>query len=747
MSHKLWNEELLPFADYAQKLARYFHFPHAHIAALNQEGEEQKPDWKTQKHYLTPRQLWDYHQNPAILTGTRFGEETYRGLIDIDAGSKYHPNQSQYALDGIREALENVGLTRPIITQSSWSEGIHLIYPFATPIGTWKLACLLYHTLTSAGFQIKAGQLETFPNKKRYAPKGFSNYKAHRLPLQPNSGSFVLDEDLQPLQSSIPQFVQMLDWAAAGQDLELLKVALDAAKQKERMLRAYQQGKIKEWHSEWEFQIAQGLTGYHQTNEFLMLVGAYGVVWERITDILLLAKYIEETAVNASGYATYCRHQHNISQRSLEVARCVTKFWFPYGTGGEERRTCTYSQLYNSLPSDREPQSKIISINQNQQLRTERQEMLKTVVADLIEEKQLPASVSDREQAINQKARELGSTGYSRRTLHRSAYKPLWHPEYIPASEIPSEADSAFTAAPVVSDNNPIVSEPDGQPLANSILHSCPHNLPELPEERAATNIAGEECVPAAEIVAEQESQPQITPWETGEKNLEKNKSPEPILKNNSEPQITPLPNMKVFVGTPSPQNLDFPKKVHQTDRAIEHIQSTENPINSKTSKQIQNFNDSQFIQEIEEIEQNSPNSEQIGLDLESQSKTEELELSIDKLDLSPQNSDAAKNSHKPDLSAIAILWWTAHALYPTFELAFVGEKAVCCTVWLKDVKRPQLQVINPGQRVLPCPELVHSLHPQLVYVRPVEGAEDWQEDQGIAVRLVDLTSAGERSP
>jgi hypothetical protein len=50
----------------------------------------------------------------------------------------------------------------------------------------------------------------------------------------------------------------------------------------------------------------------------------------------------------------------------------------------------------------------------------------------------------------------------------------------------------------------------------------------------------------------------------------------------------------------------------------------------------------------------------------------------------------------------------------------------------------PKIHSIEPGTHVRLCRGVRHSLHPQLVYVKPCTGAEDWLE--GIAVSLSSLT-------
>lgn len=143
-----------------------------------------KPIWNTIRGYpLRPRVLWKLWQDAQSLVGVRFTHDTYYALIDIDAGSEHcHPA----AIATIRAALETIGITRTLLLRSSWSGGLHLYIPLPEPVGTFNLAVALKECLKAQGFVLEAGQLEIFPNVKRWgnaAANDFSEYNGHRLPL------------------------------------------------------------------------------------------------------------------------------------------------------------------------------------------------------------------------------------------------------------------------------------------------------------------------------------------------------------------------------------------------------------------------------------------------------------------------------------------------------------------------------------------------------------------------------------
>ena len=72
--------------------------------------------------------------------------------------------------------------------------------PEAAP--TFDLAVSLKECLKAQGIPLKAGQVEIFPNVKAFGVSIFVEYAAHRLPLQPGSGSCQLDDALKPILSA-----------------------------------------------------------------------------------------------------------------------------------------------------------------------------------------------------------------------------------------------------------------------------------------------------------------------------------------------------------------------------------------------------------------------------------------------------------------------------------------------------------------------------------------------------------------
>jgi hypothetical protein len=66
----------------------------------------------------------------------------------------------------IRAALETIGITRTLLTRSSWNGGLHLYLPFAELVNTFNLAVTLKECLKSQGFRLKAGAAGDLPQRQ-----------------------------------------------------------------------------------------------------------------------------------------------------------------------------------------------------------------------------------------------------------------------------------------------------------------------------------------------------------------------------------------------------------------------------------------------------------------------------------------------------------------------------------------------------------------------------------------------------
>ena len=143
---------------------------------------------------------------------------------------------------------------------------MHLYFPFQVAQNTWELAIVVTTLLENAGFRLTGGQLELFPNPRPYAIEGsLSLFNAHRLPLQ--AGSYLLDNDFQPIWSDQHTFVQHWQFAQNRNTVE--------RKTLQQLLKQFQRkqyrisGKAEKFVNDLNAEIELGWTGAGQTNRLL----------------------------------------------------------------------------------------------------------------------------------------------------------------------------------------------------------------------------------------------------------------------------------------------------------------------------------------------------------------------------------------------------------------------------------------------------------------------------------------------
>jgi len=286
--------------------------------------------WRTLNYELRPRSLWRDWQDPHKLVGVRFGHTTTYAMIDLDASGRYCKLTS---VNEIRFALETIGIARTIPIQSSVSGGVHLYIPLPTEIPTFDLACVIEQCLLAQGFEVDKGHLEIFPNTKTYGVDRFIEYNGHRLPLQPQSGSCLLDDDLNPIGDRLHDFCATWEWAAQGQDIEMLRTALPHGREarKQESHRRKLSRAASEWKADLDDEITEGWTGPGQTNRLVKAIAERGHVFEGLEGADLV-NYIIDTAISTPGYYEYCGHQPEIHKRARDWSRSIPKLYWPYGT-------------------------------------------------------------------------------------------------------------------------------------------------------------------------------------------------------------------------------------------------------------------------------------------------------------------------------------------------------------------------------------------------------------------------------
>lgn len=431
----------LPADPQGQRLCEIFgRYLYCSIYADAPEDATAKPQWHTQRRYkLKNRILYRDWQDPEKLIGVRPGHTTAYALLDIDIDSPYHPRQDANAIARIEAILETIGITRTLHIRSSWSEGIHLYIPLPEPVKTFDFAVALKNCLEPQGFKLKQGQLECFPNVKAYGNIIKTEYLAHRLPLQPASGSCLLDEAFNPGSSQLADFLNQWDITAAGQDIQTLKQALPLARKNRFKKVRNRLGKVESWKRDLETVIAEGWSGPSQTNQLLKEIGCYGHVFLGNTGEALV-DFIYQQTISSPGYEKWCRHQREIRMRSRVWATAVEKYYWPIGSYGKARQTIASTTA--AAVNDLRAQSA--------------QESIRAAMQQLEAAGNLPQRVTARAEAIRKAQASLSSTSSSLETLYKAENKKLWHPDYYllncDLNEQSPEENDILPVTPLVSE-------------------------------------------------------------------------------------------------------------------------------------------------------------------------------------------------------------------------------------------------------------------------------------------------------
>jgi hypothetical protein len=430
-AHKIKPHQ--PADPLGKRYVKYFwHAWSAIVAPVSKEGS--KPAWRTINYYLQPSQLWRLHADSKQLVGMRFGSTTRYAIIDLDTGGDYHSNES---VNRIKAALEDIGIVDIIPIQSSFSGGYHLIITFTSPLPTFNLACAVEYALRDAGFIPRKGHLEIFPNVKPWGEDCIINYNAIRCPMQPLSGAFLLDYDLQPISDSVATFLDHCDRAARRQDLTKLKYACKKARlrHKREQYRKKASANVEEWRANWEEIIATGWTGFGQTNTILQILVGYGIVFLDLQGENLI-QYALKTAISAPGYTQYCRHQHNIEARVRQWVQCtIRNEWYtPYASyPARLLRTFgkTFAEAIAAIRKIVKPKDNVIPfdrrITQSEQRSQQAQRRIKWAVKAIEWETGLAPGAKARAKQICSECKRQFGKSLSLQTLHK--YLHLWHPK------------------------------------------------------------------------------------------------------------------------------------------------------------------------------------------------------------------------------------------------------------------------------------------------------------------------------
>jgi hypothetical protein len=478
----------LPLSEPGQRLTDLFPNGWDWIYAES-PARDNKPEWETIKRYpLTPIEQWSLHQDPTVLVGIRPLSVTRWGILDIDRHSKYHPAQNPEALQTICNTLQDIGITRTLLNQSSHSGGLHLYIPLPEPVSSYWLSITLKYHLEAAGIQIRSGQCELFPNPKRYIPKGqgFSYFNGIRMPMQPGTGFIPLDQDLTPLSWTLEDWLNAFDVAAAHQDIHQLKSQIEDARHNKKIRTHRNPHSIDTWRDRIHEEKVQGWTGPGQTNEKLKAFACEARVFLNMDSEQQIAEHIEQTAQHSPGFQEHSHHTHNIAQRSREIATWAMRYYWPLGA------TPSRDTGYHTPPQP------IASFSYHQAKREAAQERIRAAVAQLQTEDLLPATATERAALVIERG------NVSKKTLYLAINKPLWHPDHI-LSQPHSIAQPQPEPASLQPEQNPeqIASPQQPEPLKKGLslqpfryVGFVIHNL--LKEAAAALTSQGQKAAVAA---------------------------------------------------------------------------------------------------------------------------------------------------------------------------------------------------------------------------------------------------------
>jgi hypothetical protein len=420
--------------EYAQK---FYHKDFGYITAANQAA----PDWITNTaHPLATGELIRLYHDIEELIGVGFGTKTKYAMLDIDCASQQHPRNNPHQFRQILNSLESVGLVRYIVLQSSWSGGIHVYFPLPKDCQTYQIAATIQITLIDTGLEIANGQIEIFPNCKSYAkhPGEYIHYKRHRLPLQPESGSWLLEDDgLNPqlifdtTEAQLAAFLEQWEMAAQKQDMALLNRKLPQLynKYKQQKNRFKYQSheektkKAKAWETSLDLSIEIGWTDYGQTYSLLPKFLAKGVVFLKLTGEAL-AEWMHKAIRTAPGYQQYCRHQHQMSKiiQSWIKTNDRTQYYSPYRSKPARNQPYPFGdpKLVKKPQSKPNPANKKTAENALHRIRT--------AYACLIDKLTPELKIEDLKEMIREQMKKIFNRACSNSTLTK--YKNIWHPKY-----------------------------------------------------------------------------------------------------------------------------------------------------------------------------------------------------------------------------------------------------------------------------------------------------------------------------
>ncbi|MEN9568614.1 MAG: hypothetical protein RLZZ69_3810, partial [Cyanobacteriota bacterium] len=440
---KINQSRLLPVCPIVSKLLKFF--SHHWDFILKREGES----WYTETRYLlNPRNFESYWQDPKISLGLRFGGQTKFGCLDLDENSNNNPLVNPKRYRKLLKVLRKIGIKRTVLIRSSSNKGVHVFFFLPLGINSFNLACALFRVLSENGFAIKPGELEIFPNTKRYKKKGegFSLFNGLRVPMQPGSGATLLDPlTFEPLPGGAEEFVELMNSSGDRQNFQLLSECCNTARDWYCNFALNQEGRTQ-WQKDLEYSLKFGFTSSGQTNDILKNLANLGRVFHNLNTVSALAQFIHERVIELTGYQDHCGHQDEIKKRAFEWATSAINYWSVWASYPQRKQNFTELWAEQEQLSGVEPEVKAAHKGRwgwvNQKRCDETMTRLKTILAKYPLDT-IPKGVLKRLNFINEKCQVMFGTKFSRNTLKKPEYRDLWHPKYT--QEVKTQKKPGFS--------------------------------------------------------------------------------------------------------------------------------------------------------------------------------------------------------------------------------------------------------------------------------------------------------------
>jgi hypothetical protein len=427
-------------------------FPHhwGVIKKIYRPKEDERPDWMTIQYNgkdtkIQATELDRLYASDKEAVGVRFGPLTSYLMLDIDILSKCHPNIDRSEWNRLLKTLETIGLLNPIKILSSDSGGRHIYFWFnnGEQLDTFKVAQLLWSVCHANGFELKQGNIEIFPHCKKFTPTP-SSYNGHRLPLQPNSGSVLLDDDAD---GDIERWDILNPWGEfcqrvqnSQQDMALLRKKIAWGVKYHQEHNSFGSAgtmttTAAEWLKNLDDRLQLGWTDKGQTNELIRTACVREWVFtsdgERNDDAVL------KQLINMPGYLEHCGHQHEIELRVRDWMTCVINAYWPYSRQDMRHGRPILKSDAILDPNNPPPEPQPKSTKRHDDVLTRIRQTVSALV-DL----PLPTKINEIVQLIQEKAKEIFGKGFGINTLYRSKYAAEWR---ILVDKVQNEAQQALS--------------------------------------------------------------------------------------------------------------------------------------------------------------------------------------------------------------------------------------------------------------------------------------------------------------